>query len=69
MMCARLGHLAADAKRLKQAGIDSLHYDVMDGHFVPNLGFSSDSIRALRPISRLPFHVLRWSTTRSAVWA
>ena len=57
MICARLDQMAAEIRRLESAGIDSYHFDVMDGHFVPSLGFSSDAIGALRPYTKLPFHV------------
>jgi ribulose-phosphate 3-epimerase len=57
MMCARLDQLAAEITRLESAGIDSYHFDLMDGHFVPSLGFSTDAIAALRSHTRLPFHV------------
>ncbi len=57
MMCSRLGSLTAEIRRLEHAGIDSFHFDVMDGHFVPNLGFSSDVLRSLRAATALPFHV------------
>ena len=36
---------------------DSFHLDAADGHFVPNLLFFPDLIRAIRPHTQVPFHV------------
>ncbi len=52
--------LAADAARLKEE-VDKvknakwLHLDIMDGHFVPNLSFSADTVAAVRRHSELFF--------------
>lgn len=37
-----------ELEKLKNAGIQRLHYDVMDGHFVPNLTFGPDILKALK---------------------
>jgi ribulose-phosphate 3-epimerase len=55
MMCAHLDELGAELLRLERAGIDSFHFDIMDGHFVPNLALALSSLAALRPLTELPF--------------
>ncbi|MDQ3945179.1 MAG: ribulose-phosphate 3-epimerase [Actinomycetota bacterium] len=49
---ARLGEEVA---ALEKAGVDRIQWDVMDGHFVPNLTFGPDVIGACRPHSEVPF--------------
>ncbi len=51
------GRLADEVARLEAAGLDFIHHDVFDGHFVGDLGFSPHTIAALRPLTRLPFEV------------
>lgn len=51
---ARLGY---EVQRAAHAGVDSFHFDMMDGHYVPNLALAPDHLLALRPYTHLPFHV------------
>lgn len=57
LLAADYARLGEEMQRAEQAGVDSFHFDLMDGHYVPNLALAPDHLRALRPYSRLPFHV------------
>ncbi len=51
---ARLGEVVT---ALDEAGVDRIHWDVMDGVFVPNLTFGPDLIAACREYARCGFEV------------
>ena len=53
---ADLANLAAGIERVESFA-DSFHFDVSDAHFAPSLLFFPDLIRALRPLTKRPFHV------------
>jgi ribulose-phosphate 3-epimerase len=53
---ADLGNLETAVRRLSPWA-DSFHLDAADSHFVPNLLFFPDLIRAIRPHTATPFHV------------
>ncbi len=52
ILAADLGHLADELESVSTA--DLIHFDVMDGHFVPNISFGPDILRAVKSCSELP---------------
>ncbi|MEZ5320746.1 MAG: ribulose-phosphate 3-epimerase [Microthrixaceae bacterium] len=52
---ADFSRLGEEILRLEKAGVDRIHWDVMDGVFVPNLTFGPDVIASTRDLVSMPF--------------
>lgn len=50
-------NLKQELQQLEAAKIDGLHFDVMDGQFVPNISIGFPILEAIRPITTLPIDV------------
>ena len=57
LMCADLSNLAASVRELKACGVDWLHFDIMDGSYVPSFALGPLEIQAIRSMTSLPFDV------------
>lgn len=57
IICGDLLRIEKEVKLLAKGGIDSIHFDVMDGNFVPRFGFPPEIVKSIKSISKLPVSV------------
>src|SRR5215469_8203409 len=57
ILSADFARLGEEVRSIERAGADLIHFDVMDGHFVPNLSFGIPVLECIRKITQLPLDV------------
>ena len=55
LMCADFLNLGEELKKLEKGGIEYLHVDIMDGHFVPNISYGAPIMKSLRKVNGMFF--------------
>lgn len=56
ILAADTANLAAAVRAAETGGANSLHIDIMDGHYVANYAFSPKTLADLRRVTMLPLH-------------
>lgn len=57
IMCVDYTHFVEEIKMLEKVGADYIHFDVMDGHFVPNFTLGPDLMKSIRKVTTLPMDI------------
>jgi len=68
ILSADFSCLGEEIKKVTEAGGDFIHFDVMDGHFVPNITVGYIVLKTIRKCSHLPFEAHLMITNPQNYW-
>lgn len=54
IICANFKNLEHDIREVVESGFETIHFDVMDGNYVPRLGLFPEIIEIIRSITNIP---------------
>lgn len=57
MMCADIADIKGTLADFEKCGIEYLHIDIMDGHFVPNFTLGTDYCKAMKKLTNIPLDI------------
>lgn len=57
ILAADFLNIEKELNKVKEVNVNMLHFDIMDGHFVPNISFGADFVKALRKAVEIEFDV------------
>ena len=57
IIASDFANIEKEVRKVEDAGINLLHFDIMDGHFVPNITIGPGFVKSIRKITSLQFDV------------
>lgn len=66
IMCGNSMKFGEELRRLEEANVDFIHFDMMDGSFVPNIAMGLYLLEAMKKNTNIPFdvHLAAWEPSK-----